>query len=475
MNNDPIKYIEDQLHVAENRLEEHIKKPNGELYPKRYIYKKLETYIQDFIDNKSHLRWILLHGLRGVGKTTVFAQLFLKFLKITDKNRILYISLDNTKLLDISLLDVIDSYEKILREPFEKLTKPIILFIDEVHYESNWGLLLKSLYDRTKKIFILCSISSPTKLKTNPDISRRVTTERLYPLSFTEYQMLLNKNKIDKELSEEISQSLYYSENSKEAYNKLSKLQSKVSQYFSNIDKFSIEHYLTRGTLPFTLGVDNLNRIFRSIDDLLYKIIQNDIQNLKSFDQKTILSIKKILLILSDSNGIISFNKFTKLTDISSKITIQEVMKTLEKAEILIKIPPNRSPKTTKPSKYLFMLPIIRMFLLGIRGKDSIFRMNMGKFLEDVVGIYLKKKFIHETIGNITYDPKEGGADFILQIANKKQIIIEVGMGKKDGKQIINTMEKVSGNYGIVICDTELKHLKEQNIIKLPIKFFLLM
>jgi hypothetical protein len=76
----------------------------------------------------------------------------------------------------------------------------------------------------------------------------------------------------------------------------------------------------------------------------------------------------------------------------------------------------------------------------------------------------------------VTFDSAEAGVDLILQIANKKQRAVEIGMGKKEFRQVKNTMAKVRCDYGLVICGLDFVHLsKEDNIIKIPLKYFLLM
>lgn len=477
MSEEAIKYVQHQLNLAKSRLQGHITGPSGKLYPKRYIYIKLEKYVQDFITAQSHQRWLLLPGLRGIGKTTVFSQLFLQLLQKIEPLRVLYISLDEAELLNLNLLDILSAYEQILGEPFEKLSQPIFLFIDEVQYDAKWGLALKSLYDRTKKAFICCTGSSSVALQTNADVRRRVVLERLYPLSFSEYQILLNGVYPQKGLKAQIREALYFSNNGSDAYKKLQKLQSPVLQYWSQVHPLEIQNYLTRGTLPFALEIKNQATLFAGINDLLDKIILKDIQSLRSFDQQTLHSIKKLLVVLAGSNDTLSISKLPGLTGLASKITVQNVLDVLEQAELLIRVPPygSSTTKVTKPSKYLFMSPAIRMALLGITGKNSTFNVNLGKFLEDIVSMHLKREFVTPGIGHITYDPREGGADFVVQIANERQLVIEVGLGKKNNKQAVQTLERVSGDYGIIICDTELKYLEEENIIRLPTHFFLMM
>ncbi|PIQ68794.1 MAG: hypothetical protein COV91_02210, partial [Candidatus Taylorbacteria bacterium CG11_big_fil_rev_8_21_14_0_20_46_11] len=69
----------------------------------------------------------------------------------------------------------------------------------------------------------------------------------------------------------------------------------------------------------------------------------------------------------------------------------------------------------------------------------------------------------------------KAGADFILTIASKNIIPIEVGVGEKLGTQVRSTMKKVrSAKYGIVICKNSLTLLEDANVVKVPLDYFLL-
>ena len=471
-------YVQGQIAQAPYRLKGHITDPAGKTYPQRHIYKKLERHLDNFLAGKTEQRWIIVPGLRGVGKTTVLSQLFLKLQPRFDSLRTLYVSLDEaTGLINSNLLEILEAYESILGESFERAKKPIFLFIDEVQYDPKWGLALKSLYDRTKQVFIFCTGSSAVSLQTNPDVYRRVVVEKLYPLSFPEYQMLHQGIFPAKGLKSQIKQAVYFSSDSHEVYENSSKLGKDVLQYWSRVDKLEIQQYLMLGTLPFALQFFNPTQVYETIGSLLDKIIQKDIENLKSFDPQTLQAIKRLLFLLADTGDILSVAKLPALTGIESSITTQKVLAVLEQAELLIRVFPYGSHKSrlTKPSKYLFMSPAIRMALLGIVGKEATFYTRMGKLLEDAAAMHFSREFISSGVGAISYDGVQGGADFILQIANKKQIAIEIGVGEKDRTQVKKTMERIQCDYGIVIGDGKLTHFPEDKVIYLPLSYFLLM
>ena len=157
-----LKYVQNQLVQAPFRLQSYVQDEQGKKYPQRNIYIKVDKYLKDFLYKpEAQDRWIIIPGLRGVGKTTILAQLFLNHYQEVGQQRMLYISLDEVvNVLGLSLKDVLSAYEEIIGESFEKLTKPLFIFIDEAQYDPRWASVLKTVYDRSNKVFVVCSGSS---------------------------------------------------------------------------------------------------------------------------------------------------------------------------------------------------------------------------------------------------------------------------------------------------------------------------
>ena len=96
-----------------------------------------------------------------------------------------------------------------------------------------------------------------------------------------------------------------------------------------------------------------------------------------------------------------------------------------------------------------------------------------GKLLEDVVGMYLNRLLYKKINVSITYDSAQGGADFIVGW-ERQRIIIEVGSGDKGARQIKNTMAKVEARYGFTISSNYLNLIRDENILQVPLEYFLL-
>lgn len=96
-----------------------------------------------------------------------------------------------------------------------------------------------------------------------------------------------------------------------------------------------------------------------------------------------------------------------------------------------------------------------------------------GKLIEDLVGMYPYRIFYKNIGKSLTYDSAQGGADFILGMSNRR-MVIEVGAGKKDYRQVIQTANKIDPVYSLIISDDSLSYSKKFNATKVSQRLFLL-
>src|SRR3989339_1364561 len=472
-----LKYLQNQFVQAPFRLRTYVQDERGKKYPQRDIYPQIDKYLRDFLHNhEAHDRWVIIPGLRGVGKTTILAQLFLNHYQEVGRLRMLYVSLDEVvNVLGSSLKDVLAAYERILGESFEKLTKPIFIFIDEAQYDPKWASVLKSVYDRSNKVFVACSGSSAFSLQTNPDVIRRSIFQKLFPTSFSEFLMIRDGKLPTKGLKQNIKDALFGADSPKDTYEKLKNLKQSVVSAWSSIDRHYVDEYLKIGTLPFAIRMKDEVRVYQTISLLLDKVINQDVQSLGRFNNKTLIHIKRVLFLLAESD-VVSIQKLATTLEVSVN-TISNILEVLEQAELLIRVMPygSNSKKVRKPSRYQFMSSAVRSAFLSVSGNLQVFAQQKGRLMEDIVAMTLHREFVDSSRGALNCDSSQGGADFILTIAEKNIIPIEVGMGEKLGRQVRNTMKKVgSAKYGIVICKNELTLLEDANVVKVPLDYFLL-
>jgi len=474
MNQELVQYLQQQIRTSDERLKRFTHSVAGRKYPSRFMFVKLKQYIEGFINKTSDNKMVVIPGFRGVGKTTLVAQTCTKYKN--EGYRVLFLSVeDANNLFNVGVMELMLAYENILGKNLESIEEPILIFLDEIQSDPKWAITLKSLYEKTSNIFFCCTGSSAIVLQTTNDLARRAVFERMPPMCFTEYQMIKNNIFPINGLKDKIRKAVYFSNDSKDVYDDLVRLQPSVNQYWAKVNRTDIREYLSYGTLPFSFIMPNETAVYDSISLLIDKIVRLDMPTLGSFDANTLGVVKRILFAIAE-NDTTSLNLLEEKFKIN-RLTIANILEALGKAELLIDVPAYGSNMTAakKPHKYLFMTPAIRMSFFYFTGQESTYFTRQGKLLEDSVGSHLYREFILRDQGAMRYDSAQGGADFILQILNKKQIIIEVGMGEKDKKQIINSSKKINSDYNLIFSSSELKVDQDLKIVSIPLDYYFLM
>ena len=67
------------------------------------------------------------------------------------------------------------------------LNNEIFLLIAESHYDKNWSLAGKMIYDQSKKIFMVFTGSSALNLEYDAEASRRIINYNINPLNYTQH------------------------------------------------------------------------------------------------------------------------------------------------------------------------------------------------------------------------------------------------------------------------------------------------
>ena len=471
-------YLQRQVALGKQRLKRYVISSSGRVYPKRYIYVKTEQYLRRFLGgNTDEKRWVIIPGLRGTGKTTILAQTYYVLADTYgDAIHLLYFSLNEAvDTIGASLLEVLAEYERQIGESYETLTKPMVLLIDEVQSDSKWAPVLKSLNERSVNTFIICSGSSAVHQQDDSDISgRRAAVERLYPMSFCEYEMVNFDNYPIGGLKRSLESALYSARTATECYMWLKSQEMHVDQHWSAVERVHWRQYVGTGSLPFALTERSVEDIYDAVLSSVDKVVTKDIQQLGKFDAETIPVIKRLLYILAESDAI-SIQKLKDLLKISP-ITITNVHDVLVQAELLIRVPPQGSQAAIarKPAKYLFMSSVVRAAFYHLAGSGSTTATREGRLLEDVAGLHYYRLLRGMRQGGLTYDSAAGGADFILKTA-ASQIAVEIGRGTKDAAQVVSTMQRIPCKYGLVVSETPLGLAATDTVVMVPWKFFALM
>lgn len=472
-----LTFVRNQIAQSQILLKTLVLDPQGGKLPYRDVYTTVSTHIRDFSKQGGEPRWIAIAGLRGVGKTTILAQLFSNLEVESDKK--LYLSLDQTTSLGFSLQEILAAYEELLGTSFEALQTPVFLFLDEVQYQKDWGVIVKTIYDRSRNIFILTTGSSALSLATNADIARRMVFEKLYPLGFAEYIHAKFHKSLSVDLADRIKKALFFSENADEVFEKLQKETGEVTKFWAGIERFEVNRYFKYGSLPFSLGFSNEQLIYQQVQKVMNNIITNDVTQLNAFDKPTLSKLSQLLYAIAGADTI-SISKLASTITLDPK-TLIVALDAFEKTEVLLRIMPYGAhySQVKKPSKYLFTSSAYRAMYYNLVGSIEQYENYKGKLLEDVMAMYLTRLFGNQLgTTSLTYDSAEVGADFILEVTpGGGKIVIEAGTGNKGRKgleQTVNTLRKVKGKYGLIVSQTHLKFDKETNCVSVPLEYFLL-
>lgn len=274
------------------------------------------------LNHPSIRRFIVLSGVRRVGKTTILYQIIDKLLDegIHPRN-ILYVSFDNPMLKLVSVETVLSVYESMYPIEGERY-----LFFDEIQYTDDWELWMKVIYDSRKDIHMIATGSaSPILEKGSADSGTgRWNILKIPTMSFYEYCRLLG---LDDPLSSDVIQPCDLSDMDHAQLGDL------VNRFMPLRNHFN--RYLTIGGFPeLVLSGDDLyaQRMLR--EDVVDKVIKRDVLSL--FNIRNPLLMEKLFLYLCmNSTEIFSATTAAKELENISVSTIDSYIDALEMSNLI--------------------------------------------------------------------------------------------------------------------------------------------
>jgi hypothetical protein len=248
------------------KLEKRILKEIASPY-KRYLYHT--------IDFDSQMIGIV--GARGVGKTTLLLQYVDRLKRNLPPHKSLYFSYDHPSNIGIKLIELVEEFVKIGGE---------YLIIDEIHKYSNFSLDLKAVYDFYPKLKVLFTGSCASSIyNSQADLSRRVVLYSMNGLSYKEFlELKLGMNLPRFELDEIVQNHISIADT--------------LTQDFLPLEHF--KEYLTYGYYPFYFK--EKNQYLRQLNAVINQTIDIDLVNLGLVKQSFTDKLKKLLLIIGESN-----------------------------------------------------------------------------------------------------------------------------------------------------------------------------
>ena len=471
-----LSYIETRIREGPNFVKKNIHQ-RGQKLKTRSVYFKLKNHIDDFLKGYIENRFIVMPGLRGVGKSTLIFQLYDYLLneRKVENDRILHISADQlNEILGESIYNAIDVFitEIHQRSPVT-LEEEIFIFIDEAQYDKKWSQTGKIIYDESKKIFMIFTGSSALDLEINVDAVRRTKKEQIFPMNFKEHLLLKHEIYSPKKIST-ILRDMILTGNIDEVFKKEREIHRNLSKLRTPLKK-EWENYLCYGGFPLSINSNEFD-IHEKTYNMVERVIEKDVSHYKSFRTETKSAIFKIITFLAlQKPGEISKAKLGRKIGISSSI-IQETLDILEKTQLIFHINPYGGAGKTirKPWKYYFLSPSIKSsidFHLGKYMPKN--RAYLGILTEHLIASYFfrMKKTIKLPTG-IFYPTEKESVDFLLSKIDGAIVPVEVGIGKKGKRQVENAMNNYNSEYGIVISDKTTITKKEEDVIYIPLTTF---
>lgn len=365
-----------------------------------------KRYLIDKIDWRDNL--IAIKGAKGTGKTTMLLQHIKE--SFTDKDKALYLSLDNLWFETHSINDLID---------YHYTHGGTHLFLDEVHYYPKWKTLIKNINDDYPGLHVVYTGSSMLKIDSGvADLSRRQLPYTLHGMSFREYLLYEGLAEM-----ESISLDLLLRDHRRIAEDILSNGM-KILPAFGE--------YLRYGYYPFYKSVYSGFEI--RLQQVVNHVLENDYPIIEGVEQSTIRKTKKMFMILAEQvpqtpNMSNLYNELE--TDRNQGL---KMLYALEKAGLLALLSdkPKHIDKLSRPEK-IFMDNSNLMYAYAMAP-------NIGTVRET---FFLSQLAVDHSV---TYPAK---GDFLVD----GKYLFEVGGRKKSFEQI----KDVADSY-LAVDDTEIGH-----------------
>lgn len=482
-NEELLNYTLAKLRDTPNLVQNHILR-DGKLLNKRKGYHKIEEHAQNFLDGRKENRFIVMPGLRRIGKTTILFQLYDHLVneKGIEQDRILYISADETSAyFHAKLMDIIDVFiADVHRSSPVNLEKELFIMVDEAHYDKNWSLIGKMLYDKSEKLFMVFTGSSALSLEMNVDEATRAVKEPIFPMNFCEYLMLKYKIMPPEGTSEHIRDLIFNA--TSESIENASAIENEMMKRtlaLKNPLEKEWEDFLYCGGFPLILSdafVD-CSYIHDKIFHMVENVIQKDVFPLDSFKTETISTIFNVILFLAlQDPGPTSQVKLARNLNVSSS-QVKKIINALEKTHLIFNIKPFGGIGKTikKPWKYYFLSPTIKAAINYNYGRyDQRNRKFLGILAENLVASsFFKLKKTTNLPKGVFYSAETHGVDFLLHGLDGDIIPVEVGIGRdKSNDQVKRAIRKYKSQYGILISNKTQKITQDGDVIYMPLTTF---
>lgn len=444
----------------------------------RLKFNEFKNHIDNFIvaNGEYYNRFFMMSGLRGVGKTTVLYQLYeyLTKEKNVSKSDIFYLDVHDLKTsYDVPINDIVDLYlEDIHGTTAVNLNKKIFLFVDEAQLDIGWVNYAKLLFDKTFNIFMIFTGSSALNLEINADASRRIMKEQLFPCNFSEYLIFNYGLNLTKNNFMDIL--LKRDESNIEKAIECESLIKKDLLELNNDPEIILKKFLHYGAFPFSFKMTEVD-IHRLTNDLIERIVQEDLRYFASFNKVSNESILRLIsYIATKKPGSTSNSALAQSLNLNIR-TVNNILDALEKSQLIFSINAYGSAGKilNKPKQHFFLTPCLKSAINYRVGRYDLNHEKCYAVLAENMVASTLKRFADESFNSlgIFYDANKKGVDFIVKIFDNV-VPIEVGVGKKTKSQLTRAKNRYSADYGVLVSNRTSTIEFKDDILYIPLISF---
>lgn len=369
---------------------------------------------------------ICISGVRRSGKSTLIKQIAKELSKEAGKNSTLIVNFEDERFSERSLKTLRESYDCYL-EKVKTSGKKTFMFLDEIQNIPEWERFVRGIHER-KEAKILVSGSSSKLLSTELAtlLTGRHIVFTLYPLSFKEFLYFKNIH-----IQSEID----------------------IAANRTAIKKV-LGEYLEFGGFPEVVLSLEKKRILLSYFDTI--ISRDIIERFRIREREKMRTLAKFYL--TNISSPITFNKISQFLSLPLT-TVERFSGYLETAHLLffVKRFSYSFKEQEKSQRKVYAIDCSLSNTIGFR-----FTENLGKLIENVVAIELKRRQTTNPELEIFYwkDYQQREVDFILKEGTKVKQLLQVtsdiqNMNTKEREvgSLLKAMKEFSLNEGLIITE----------------------
>jgi hypothetical protein len=401
-------WLDDYLYEMDQRIR------NLPVYRERFIFREI-------------LGWegqlLLLPGLRGTGKSVLLMQLKRELEARGIPSNLIWV--DEAQLFfNKDLREIISALEEHQGQVLENFEG--YLLFDEVHYDPKWAEILKIVHDRAPHLKIVATGSSMLDLLSSPDLLRRATVKRIWPLTYVEWLFLQGMPVSPLSFDDVIA----------------GQANAPVVPGFEN--------FLHEGGFPFLLSGEG------ALSGVIERVINVDLPRLGNFDSKTLLLAPRVLTSLAQASDI-SLERISREVGLSKPV-VHSLVNAFERAGLIFQLSPYGASAASirKGYKRFFSSPCLRAAYLH--------RNHLDILTEDYVAAQFFK-YSRETNQELSFW-SGAGPDLILG----SELAIEISMGVKTARQV--RVALAEGISKAIVISKIKEYKREDGVLHVPLSLF---